>query len=257
MLQRLLRPWRMFRNLRNPHTYLAYKWGLLRRDPLFFELRHRVRAEVPRRMMHTFKESVFSEDYVRDIPAAVLARLEKATVVDVGANVGYFSLWFLSRYPEARVIAVEPMPNNFALLSRHAAMNPQRRFDLLNCALAAHDGTVTMHFDRHDAFTTGASAVSHGGGEDPLEVRTLTLASVLERCDCPSIDFLKLDCEGSEYEVLYGCGDRILEKIGCLSMETHAGSSPRQRKEPLCEFLRAKRFTVSTRPGSDMVQAYR
>lgn len=257
MLQRLLRPWRMFRNLRNPHTYLAYKWGLQQRDPLYFELRHGVRAEVPRRMMHTFKESVFSEDYVQDIPAAVLRRLSNATVVDVGANVGYFSLWFLSRFPVARVIAVEPMPNNFALLSRHAAMNPQRRFDLLNCALAAHDGTVTMHFDRRDAFTTGASAVSHGGGDDPLEVRTLTLAKLMEQCACAEIDFLKMDCEGSEYEVLYGCGDRILDKIGCLSMETHVGSNPQHRKEPLCDFLRSKGFTVSARPHSDLVHAYR
>lgn len=247
----------MFRNLRNPGTYLAHKAGLLKRDPLMFRLGNDVVAEVPVRLLPTFKESVFAEDYIKGFPPEVVRRFGNSAVIDVGANVGYFSLWWLSRYPRSTVVAVEPMPNNFALLKRNAALNPGKAFHPVNCAAGSKVGELVLHFDSHDSFTTSASVMDGAGGRDELRVKSVPLAQVAADFKLGRIGFLKMDCEGSEYDTLYSCEDALLDRIDCISMETHAGRGANQDKAGMCGFLRSKNFSVHETPASSMVYAWR
>ena len=90
MFARLIRPYNMFRNLRNPFIYLGGKYGFLKGDPVFMKLRNGVVAEVPLRLMHTFKESVFAEDYLQGFSPRTRRSFKDSTVVDVGANVDIF-----------------------------------------------------------------------------------------------------------------------------------------------------------------------
>ncbi|MGD1087965.1 MAG: FkbM family methyltransferase [Verrucomicrobiota bacterium] len=257
MLKQLIRLNNMFRNLRNPFTYLGCKYNLLKRDPVFLNLRNDVIAEVPMRLMQTFKESVFAEDYIKGFPAQVLHNFESSTVIDVGANAGYFSLWWLSRFPDSEVISVEPMPNNFSLLQRNTSLNSTKRLHPVNCAVSSSIGEITLHFDRCDSFTTAASVLKNAGGRDELSIQATSIAQLMTRFNLSHIDFLKLDCEGSEYDILYHCDDGLLEKIKCISMETHRGTETNQNKKSLCDFLRSKAFCVNTKSGSAMVYAYR
>jgi FkbM family methyltransferase len=246
----------LFRNLRNPQTYLVHKYGLRRRDVLFLKLRNGVVAEVPARMLHTFKESVLAQDYLTGFPREIADRFDGATVVDVGANAGYFSLWWLSRFPRGKVVAVEPMPNNFALLARNRALNPGRDFQAVNCAVQSRSGTVTLNFDRSDSFTTSASIRKGAGGGDEISVPAISLKQLMADFGLARVDFLKLDCEGSEYDILYNCGDAVLDSIRAIGMETHRGNGASETKDALCDYLRTKKFDVRTKPGSDMVHAW-
>jgi len=245
----------IIRNLSNPLVYWSYKCGVLKREPLFLKLKNGVVAEVPARLLHTFKESVFKEDYLAGFPREVIRRFNNLTVVDVGANAGYFSLWWLSRFPRSRVIALEPMPNNFALLTRNQAWNPDQKFDVVNCAARSRPGNVTLHFDRSDSFTTSASALERAGGRDEISVPAVSLAQLMADFGLRQIDFLKLDCEGSEYDILYHGEAAVLDSIRYIAMETHRGDGAAEYKESLCDFLRAKGFHVNLR--CDMVYAHR
>jgi FkbM family methyltransferase len=257
MLTRCRRPLNMFRNLRNPWTYLAVKFGLSRQDPLMLRLRNGVVAEVSLRLLQTFKESVFAEDYIQGFPPEVVGRFGNSNVLDVGANAGYFSLWWLSRFPGSRVVSVEPMPNNFAQLQRNAALNPAQQMHPVNCAMSSKPGEITLSFDRSDRFTTAASVLENSTGVDKVSVPAVPLARLMENFKFERVDFLKLDCEGSEYDILYDTDPAVLEKVDCIAMETHRGSRPEQTKDAVCDFLRAAKFQVHTRPGSQMVYAWR
>ena len=257
MLKRLTRQLNLFRNLRNPQVYLGYKYGLSKRDPLFLKLRNGVVAEVPARLIQTFKESVFEQDYIRGFPRNVVCGFENLTVVDVGANAGYFSLWWLSRFARGKMIAVEPMPNNFALLARNRALNPDKNFHVVNCAIRNQAGNIILNFDQGDSFTTAASVIRGAGGGDEISVKAISLKQLMADFGLDRIDFLKLDCEGSEYDILYHCEGALLDSIRCVSMETHRGTGAAESKDDMCDFLRAKHFHVNTKPGSDMVYAYR
>jgi FkbM family methyltransferase len=247
----------MFRNLRNPSAYLAVKLGLSKRDPLLLKLRNGVVAEVSRRLLQTFKESVFAEDYIQGFPARVVRGFGGSNVVDVGANAGFFSLWWLSRFRGSRVVAVEPMPNNFAQLQRNTALNPVHMLHPVNCAMSSLAGEITLSFNRSEHFTTAASVLDNATGADKVSVKTVPLARMMEDYQFDRVDFLKLDCEGSEYDILYQCEPAVLRKVGCIGMETHRGSKPEQTKEALCDFLRTKDFRVQTQPASAMVYAWR
>jgi FkbM family methyltransferase len=257
MLKKAIRLYNMFHNLRNPFTYLGCKYDLLKQDPVFLNLRNGVITEVPMRLMQTFKESVFAEDYIKGFPAKVLHNFKSSTVIDIGANAGYFSLWWLSRFPNSEVIAAEPMPNNFSLLQRNASLNSTKKLHPVNCAVSSGVGEIALHFDRHDSFTTAASVLKNSSGQDELSVQATSIAQLMTRFNLSRIDFLKLDCEGSEYDILYYCDDGLLEKIKCIGMETHRGTEANQNKKSLCDFLRSKAFCINTDSGSAMVYAYR
>jgi FkbM family methyltransferase len=256
MLTKLKRPLNMFRNLRNPLTYLCHKFGVVKRDPLFLDLRKGVRAEVPARLLHTFKESVFAEDYARGFPGRVIRDFDNPTVLDVGANAGYFSLWWLSRHPGSKMICVEPIPENFALLKRNAALNADKNIFLINGAVGGATGQIVLRYNLTKGFTTAASALRGVDGQTEISVKAFSLAQLVADFALERIDFLKLDCEGSEYAVLYNCDDAVLKTIRCIAIETHRGPESGQNKDALCDFLRSKQFQVNTRPRNAMVYAW-
>jgi len=247
----------MFRNLRNPLTYLGTKFGLSKRDPLLLKLRNGVEAEVPVRLLPTFKESVFAEDYIRGFPGRVVRDLDRPIVVDVGANAGYFSLWWLSRHPGSRMVCVEPIPENFALLKRNAALNADKKISLVDGAVDGQNGEIVLRYNLTQGFTTAASVLQGVDGQSEITVKCSSLTQLMSDFGLKQIDFLKLDCEGSEYAILYKSDDALLKTISRIALEAHFGSEPSQNKEALCDFLRSKQFQVNARPDSALVYAWR
>jgi FkbM family methyltransferase len=260
MLKQLIRPVNMFRNMRNPQTYLGAKFGLLKRDPLLLKLRNGVNAEVPMRLLKTFKESVFAEDYIHGFPGGIRRRLDKPAVVDVGANAGYFSLWWLSRHPGSKIICVEPIPENFALLKRNAALNPEKNILLFNGAVGGLNGQIVLRYNLTNGFTTAASVLKGVDGQIEISAKCLSLAQLMSDFALKQIDFLKLDCEGSEYSIIYQSDDTVLKTIRCIAIETHLSSEPRQNTDALADFLRSKQFHVNvwhSNAINDIIYAWR
>jgi FkbM family methyltransferase len=246
MLKQLIRPVNMFRNLRNPLTYLGSKFGLSKQDPLLLKLRNGVEAEVPVRLLPTFKESVFAEDYIHGFPGRVVRNLDRPTVVDVGANAGYFSLWWLSRHPGSKMVCVEPIPENFALLKRNAALNPDKKITLINGAVDGQNGEIVLRYTLTQGFTTAASVLSGVDGQIETTVKCFSLAQVMADFSMKQIDFLKLDCEGSEYAILYKSDDALLKTIRLLTrpeqgvvvrfspLKTISSQRPDRQRHGLC-----------------------
>jgi FkbM family methyltransferase len=260
MLKQLIRPVNMFRNLRNPQTYLGAKFGLVKRDPLLLKLRNGVSAEVPMRLLKTFKESVFAEDYIRGFPGSVVRDLHEPVVVDVGANAGYFSLWWLSRHPGSKMICVEPIPENFALLKHNAALNADKKISLVNGAIGGQSGQITLRYNLTDGFTTAASILKNVDGQAEISVKSFSIAQLMADFALKQIDFLKLDCEGSEYDIIYQSDEAALGKIRRIAIETHPSAEPGQNKDALADFLRSKNFHVNTWHSNainDMIYAWR
>ena len=103
----------MMKTVRNWPAYLLHKWGLNKQEPFVLISLNGVEVEVPDRMMHTAKEVFFTDDYKFDqIQEKVLGLSSEPVIIDVGANVGYLSAFSFTRFPEAQVISVEPLPKN-------------------------------------------------------------------------------------------------------------------------------------------------
>jgi FkbM family methyltransferase len=120
-------------------------------------------------------------------------------IVDIGANVGIISFYFAKRFPNAKIYSYEPHPINYANLIRGIEANGLTNvFPFNKAVLDNSDSGIEIYLNRENS---GASSVFHST-EDSAFVDTITLEEIVAEHQIEKIDFLKIDCEGSEFEIL-------------------------------------------------------
>lgn len=147
-------------------------------------------------------------------------------IVDAGANIGLASLYFASKYPDAKIIAIEPEASNYELLRRNA--EPYANIITLQSALWHEDGKVLISDSGggHWAFVTkdiGGECTPEGFYGH--EVRALTMPTLLREHGIERIDILKMDIEGAEKEVFADSSEWI-NKVSALIIELHEKHKP-------------------------------
>jgi FkbM family methyltransferase len=122
-------------------------------------------------------------------------------LVDVGANMGYFSLLWAGSNPRARVIAFEPAPQNVRAFRNNIVRNGlTKQVNVVQKAAGRNSGTV--HFDRGPASQTGWGGITSECSRSTIEVPLIRIDRHLANT---SIDVLKIDVEGADTWVLFGC----------------------------------------------------
>lgn len=143
------------------------------------------------------------------------------TVVDAGANVGYASVYFRQRYPNASVWAIEPNPDNFDELLRNteedAYVHP-----IFGALWNAHE-FVAVEAEKTEA--NGVRVHANEGVADAL-VQGYTMHDVLSMVPDNHIDVLKIDVEGAERFIFDTHADRWLEHVSLILIELHDWKEP-------------------------------
>ena len=136
--------------------------------------------------------------------------------VDVGANMGYFSLLWAGVNPSGRVIAFEAAPRNIQLIENNIAQNRfTDRITLVPKAAGKDSGTIT--FDVGPSEQTGWGGISTRVSSTTIKVPLVRLDQELPDS---SIDVLKIDVEGADTWVLLGCEALLKKKlIGTIFFE--------------------------------------
>jgi FkbM family methyltransferase len=183
---------------------------------------HTRRGAVPYFIRHGTRDvGIFSEIFIAgeyDPPPAVfelVAALGRPPrIVDLGANVGLFAASCRERWPGAEITAVEPDPENLKLLRQTAA--GAAKIEVLAACAADHDGAVR--------FVAGQFAESHVADTDSREA-TIEVPCVDVFRLAQSADLVKMDIEGSEWEIL---ADPRLASLSAraLVMEWHEQRCP-------------------------------
>jgi FkbM family methyltransferase len=131
--------------------------------------------------------------------ARVAASGRPFVFVDIGANVGLFSLFVAATAHSARILAIEPEPGNFARLAFNIAANPGLPITPLALALGEAEGTAFIMLNARDRGGTRVAAGETPGG---VAVQCRPLLAVLGEARLTAIDALKIDVEGAEDQVL-------------------------------------------------------
>ncbi|WP_436929530.1 FkbM family methyltransferase [Halosimplex halobium] len=171
------------------------------------------------------REPLATEAYRRE-----LARLEDdrgpLTVVDVGANIGYFALQYpaLSRR-DGEVIAIEPLPDNVALLEDNVALNGfEESVSCHQCAVGSSSGRTTMHVSTHSNWGTVGDTMGMDHFVDEVEVPVRRLDDLLrdQGVALDAVDAVRMDVQGYEYEVVRGMSE-LLDRgdLAVLFLEIH------------------------------------
>lgn len=149
-----------------------------------------------------FTPQMFDTMERRVLAEAVQRRAGAFIFVDIGANVGLYSL-YLSTCGDVRTLAVEPQPGILERLHFHLAANPAAKVDVRPIALSDREGEVTLVLNESDS--GGTRIDKHDGRQDPgerISVPCRPLIAVLAEAGIGTIDALKIDVEGAEDIVL-------------------------------------------------------
>lgn len=210
----------------------------------------------------TTDELVLDADYIatRFLPEG-FAPPEDGVVLDVGGHIGVFGVLATQYVPQGTVHILEPSSENFLLLARNVAASQGAENRLLahQVALAAEDGQLRLH---HAPGSVGHSlyALAEWEGEpfeprpseagvavpyEDVEVRTL--ASFLADISVSTVDFMKMNIEGAEYDVLLTSSDETLRAIRCMTVELHPENEG--KAELVIERLQSLGFRTAFTPA--------
>lgn len=152
-------------------------------------------------------------------------------VVDIGAHVGTFACWLGQVHPQATVDCYEPSTDTNEFLRRNLAANGLTdRVRVHPEAFAGETGTA--RFEREGAGSGHNHLAFEGGDDAGIEVPTISFDDVVARAAGP-IDFVKMDCEGGEYDAVYASTPANWTSVQRLVLEYHdvAGNSWEELRE--------------------------
>jgi FkbM family methyltransferase len=184
------------------------------------------------------------------------------TVIDIGANIGMFALWTEPQIPEGRLICIEPNPSALECLRINISRNELRNVSIVAAAAGDENGTMEL------IYHPGWEALAHSASvEAPwfytksrmgtfvrwllrgamrqadqpvaaksMMVRQMPLARIMDEHGVSRVDLLKIDCEGSEYEVLRSLDAAHWARIDRVVIEYHDFGDDRNHRE-LMEIL--------------------
>lgn len=204
-------------------------------------------------------------------------------VIDVGANIGLWSLFVMEQVPQVRLIAVEPVPQIFEALQKNFQDHqpPESSVTALNIGLAERERTATLHFypqipqlsseiafdyDHFFKSMFGSNKSSNALGAlwsrirlwtvaklwslrhrpQPVECQLKTFSQIINELQLDRIDFIKIDAENAEWGVIKGISDEDWRKIQQMAIEVHTNIPGGQNLvEEITALIEPKGFAVT------------
>lgn len=141
-------------------------------------------------------------------------------IIDCGANVGYSAAYFLSRYPQATLVAVEPDPQNFMVLKANLQAFGKRAI-CRRSAIWSHPAELVFAPDSLRQGEEWARTVRETIDGETADVRAIDIGSILAETGKDRISILKIDIEGSEAAVFSKNYELWIDKVDNIVIELH------------------------------------
>ena len=203
------------------------------------------------------------------------------TVLDIGGNIGVFVLWAAPQVKRGRIVTIEPNPTAVACLRLNVEQNNLRNVTVLNAAAGADGGMMELTYTpgyepitynvnvRPPWFYRGntparmlkrfAARWTNQETFDPprtFSVPQISVRRVIEEQRLGIINYMKVDCEGSEFEVFRAMGPQEWDRIERVALEYHEYGRDRRVKE-LVVILENNGFEVEVnQPHPDWLFRY-
>lgn len=144
-------------------------------------------------------------------------------VIDIGANVGSVSLYIAKKYPNVKIYSYEAHPINYQNLIRNISHNNITNIVAHNLAVSHTDGDlVNITLSPNN---TGSSSIFKSAKTDNeflnFNIETISLDTIISTNNIEKVKFLKIDCEGSEFDILENYKQVNSVEIVNMSVEIH------------------------------------
>ncbi|TLY16663.1 MAG: FkbM family methyltransferase [Nitrospirae bacterium] len=141
-------------------------------------------------------------------------------IIDCGANVGFSSAYFLSRFPQTAVIAVEPEPGNFGMLEIN--LRPYgSRAQLVKSAVWSHPTELVISREPYRDGREWSTQVRECRSGETADLRAVDIGTLLDRSGHRTISILKVDVERAEAEIFSRNYESWIERVDAIVIELH------------------------------------
>lgn len=163
----------------------------------------------------TFYQCIFNQEYNIKID------FEPKVILDLGANIGLTTFFFKSKYPNAKIIAIEPETGNFELLKKNA----QGLNDIVLYKAGVWNRKTNLIIDKIDSGHYGYT-VKEVDQPTNNSLPSLGIVDIMTEQKIKMIDVLKIDIEGSELVLFDSTADLWLPNVRVMIIELHDQIKP-------------------------------
>ncbi len=169
-------------------------------------------------------------------------------IIDCGANIGLSVIYFNSLFPNAKILAFEPENKIFSYLEKNIKINNLKNIELNKKAVWTNNNGVNFLSEGADG-----SSIATTKSHNTNLVESIRLKELLE--NTKHIDFLKMDIEGAEYEVLCDCKNS-LQNVDNIFIEYHSYKNNQQKLNEILTILTDNGFRYFIKPEADRPQPF-
>jgi FkbM family methyltransferase len=192
----------------------------------------------------------------------VLDSWDGSIFFDIGANYGFYSLYFLHSFPESTVYAFEPNPETYLMLSKIKQENKLQRLQIFQQGLGAQSGEYYLHLDDKDSgystFLNNPDFVDHSISK--VKIETFEQWIVDHKFTLPNTPewVAKIDVEGMELDVLIGMGKALQARVFkgiVIEVSEHTLALAGNKPEDIFDFMKSMGYKpIAT---SELLQKYK
>jgi FkbM family methyltransferase len=171
---------------------------------------------------------------------------ENDTVIDVGGHIGLFMLFCEQFCRKGKIYCFEPVLDNYRIFLDNVKLNNLENVFSFNTAVSKQDGNIPLYLNDdasgHSVFLKSSNSI---------QVESITLQKIFDLNNIKKCNLLKLDCEGSEYEIINSLPDSYFSMIDKMIIEYHFAEKYPKLLTDLIKKLEFTSFSVNVKKLSD------
>ena len=226
--------------LKNWYLYPLVYFKLTKKDHVIFETRSglKIKIRVNSTDLMAFTHVWMIQEYSDDN----FSINNDDVIIDVGAHIGLFALFASQFCKNGKIFCYEPIKENYKILIENIEMNQIQNIFPNNLAVTKETSRVKIFLNDdqsgHSMFIQNKNFV---------EVDSKSLSDIFIDNGIKECDFLKLDCEGAEYEIIESLPSDLFTKINKTAIEYHMVDTKPELLEQLINKFKQFSFSVHTR----------
>ena len=162
-----------------------------------------------------YDEVLLKEDYRIDVP------IHPSTILDCGANIGLTTVYFNNKFPDAKIICIEPESSNYEMLRENVGQH--KNIVTYQAGIWNKSTYLTIENEQAEKYAFTVRETSEITKET---VRAISIPDVMKENQWETIDILKIDVEGAEKELFASNYDNWLPKTKLIIIELHDRMKP-------------------------------
>ena len=162
-------------------------------------------------------------------------------VVDIGANIGAFSILAAKKASDVRVFAYEPDKENYSLLLKNKHLNNSGNILTFDSAITGKKGHINLFISK---FHNCAHSIYGVESKNSIKVKSITLSDIFRINNLKKINYLKIDAEGAECDILLNTPAEVIRRVDKIVLEYHDNFNNGCSIIGLKEYLEGNGFKV-------------